>query len=88
MWSPLGSEPVNGAAWRPEPQGRGTWSILSTCILTLSLCIWSALHLNVPEHGKGGKQLWRKTRWLIVGLVAPEIVCLCHRYSPDTSQII
>ncbi|KAK0727568.1 hypothetical protein B0T26DRAFT_868837 [Lasiosphaeria miniovina] len=48
--------------------------ILSTWLLTLPLCIWSAPHLNIPEHGKGGKQLWRKTRWLIVGLVALEII--------------
>jgi hypothetical protein len=24
--------------WVPEPDGRGTWNILSTCILTIILC--------------------------------------------------
>lgn len=35
-------------AWQPAPQGRGTLSILWTCILTMILCVWTALHLNVP----------------------------------------
>ncbi|KAK0642086.1 hypothetical protein B0T16DRAFT_224874 [Cercophora newfieldiana] len=76
MWTPLTAEnePLNPGTWRPEPEGRGTWGILSTCILTLSLCIWSSLHLNIPEHGKAERQLWRKTRWLLIGLFAPEII--------------
>ncbi|KAK3316821.1 hypothetical protein B0H66DRAFT_306120 [Apodospora peruviana] len=74
MWSPLGDEPLDAASWRPEPPGRGTWSILSTCLITLSLCIWTVSHLNIPEHGKRGKQVWRKTIWLLLGLVAPETI--------------
>ncbi|PSN62719.1 hypothetical protein BS50DRAFT_474757, partial [Corynespora cassiicola Philippines] len=60
--------------WRPEPTERGTFNILSTCVLTLVLCVWTSLHLNVPEHGKVSKQKWNKTLWLFVGLFMPEVV--------------
>ena len=61
--------------WQPEPLERGTFSILSTCITTMLLCVWSALHLNVPEHDRGGwLRLWNKIQWLFLGLVFPEVV--------------
>jgi hypothetical protein len=34
--------------WQPGPEGRGTLSILWSCVLTMILCVWTALHLNVP----------------------------------------
>ena len=63
-----------GAAWVSEPNGRGTWGILSTCIITISLCVWTAVHLNIPEHHKVRQQTWRKVKWLVLGLLAPEMV--------------
>jgi hypothetical protein len=84
MWSPLGSGPVNSTArWRPEPDQRGTWSIVSSCLVTLTLCLWTALHLNIPRRGTASKQAWRKTGWLIIGLLAPEFVratSFCRSY--------
>lgn len=62
------------SAWAPEPTVRGTWGILSSCIITISLCIWTAVHLNIPEHHKTKQQIWRKLKWLIIGLLAPEMV--------------
>ena len=63
--------PVN---WQPDPSTRGTTDILSTCLITLGLCLWSALHLNIPQHGKSSQQKWYKCGWLILGLLAPEMV--------------
>ena len=60
--------------WVSEPHGRGTWGILSSCIITISLCVWTAVHLNIPEHQKTRQQLWRKAKWLVLGLLAPEVV--------------
>ncbi|KAL8712903.1 MAG: hypothetical protein Q9225_006859 [Loekoesia sp. 1 TL-2023] len=60
--------------WIPEPNGRGTWTVLSTCALTTSLCVWSAVHLNVPQQGKTSNQYLRKLKWLLIGLIAPELV--------------
>ncbi|KAK4108126.1 hypothetical protein N656DRAFT_453762 [Canariomyces notabilis] len=56
-------------SWRPEPRERGTFGILSTCIVTLGLCVWTAIHLNLPAHGDTMmKQQWCKVRLDVAGL--------------------
>lgn len=115
--------PDRPPTWRPPPDSRGSFTILSACLITLTLCIWTSLHLNIPEHNNGTssrrfqlgpkhikstrlgianrlgrvrslfrgqdttkrsewdprswitKQFLRKVGWLIIGLLAPEMVC-------------
>lgn len=74
------------ATWHPEPNSRGTFSILSSCLITLGLCTWSAVHMNVPNDDNLGKrskwdlrrwllpQLRRRFGWMISGMLAPEMV--------------
>ena len=70
----------NHTVWQPEPLGRGTYGLLSSCLITMVLCVWTAVHLNIPEHrGHNFKylpsfQAGRKILWLLVGLFAPEVV--------------
>jgi hypothetical protein len=66
--------PVFNSKWIPEPKARGTYTILSTCVITMLLCVWTAVHLNLPEPRGFGHQLGRKIGWLIMGLLAPEMV--------------
>jgi hypothetical protein len=75
-WSALGQEPLaTTAKWRPEPSARGTWSIILTSIITLSLCIWTAVHLNLPENRSNeSSSIACKLLWLFMGLFAPELV--------------
>lgn len=75
MFQPLGNTTILPAAgWHPEPKTRGTFSILSSCLITMSLCIWTSLHLNLPEHKKEHLHKYRKLGWMILGLIAPEMV--------------
>jgi hypothetical protein len=76
MWNPLGHEVLNETAtWHPEPDTRGTWSILSSCIITLGLAVWTAVHLNIPGHETSSfAKFWRKVQWVLLGLFAPELV--------------
>jgi hypothetical protein len=75
MISPFGNATVLPAAmWHPEATQRGTFGILSSCLITISLCIWTAVHLNLPEHKKESQQVYRKFLWLALGLFAPEVV--------------
>ena len=69
-----GGNSTQTAFWHPVPTYRGTYNILSACLVTIGLCVWSALHLNVPKYGKASRQWWRKVKWLFVGLFAPELV--------------
>ncbi|KAF2142451.1 uncharacterized protein K452DRAFT_270118 [Aplosporella prunicola CBS 121167] len=72
----FGSQANGTTSWQPEPTTRGTFSILSTCLVTLSLCVWTAVHLNIPAYGQVDRQKWRKLRWLTFTLFAPELVIL------------
>jgi hypothetical protein len=63
--------------WTASPTTRGTFDIFTSCLFTLVICISTVLHLNVPPYGTSWRQLmWTKTRWILCGLIAPEIVVL------------
>jgi hypothetical protein len=62
-------------AWMPPANFRGTMNILYTCLITLSLCVYSAVHINVPPYG--ASQRWcylQKSKWTVLGIFAPEVV--------------
>lgn len=60
--------------WVSEPSGRGTWSILWSCLATIFICTWSALHLDVPEKHGRWYLIFRKMGFMLVAATAPEIV--------------
>ena len=58
-----------------DPNGRGTLSLMISCVLTLILCVWSALHLNVPSYSQTTPASFlTQFRWIITGVYAPELV--------------
>src|SRR3569833_2333086 len=74
--------------WQPEPTTRGSFNILSSCIITTSLCVWRAVHLNIPSEGEKLAQVLRKVGGLLVGLVAPEMVVFTAWYQRSTAKAI
>ena len=63
--------------WVADPTGRGTFSLVFSCLLTLGLCVWSAMHLNIPPHDELPRLTWmRNVKWGLIGIVAPELVVL------------
>ena len=67
----------NGTAhWESDPTDRrGTWTILSTCIITLTLCVYTSLHLNVPAHkDSAASTFFMKAKYVVFGLLAPELI--------------
>jgi hypothetical protein len=61
--------------WMADPQTRGTLSLLISCVITLLLCIWTSLHLNIPEPDESpASRLTRKLKWMAMALLAPELV--------------
>lgn len=70
--------------WRSSPRERGTIDIIWSCISTVFLCLWSMLHLNVPgPHDTFSTIFWRKSRWLLLGILAPEVPMMfaCGQWS-------
>lgn len=66
-------------SWLPNPTTRGSSDILQSCLITIGLCVWTAVHLNIPEDGKPevlwiSYQTWRKCGWVLIGLFAPELL--------------
>ncbi|KAF1845007.1 uncharacterized protein K460DRAFT_416340 [Cucurbitaria berberidis CBS 394.84] len=62
--------------WKAEPYVRGTSSILTSCLITLTLCVWTAVHLNIPKYQRTAEATRRKVLWLVTALLAPELVAL------------
>ena len=70
-----GESSIELVSYASDPNGRGTISLIISCLLTLLLCVWSALHLNVPRQAETTLEcLWTNTRWILVGIYAPELV--------------
>ncbi len=61
-------------AWYPEPGTRGTYSLLSTCLITLGFCAWSAIHVNIPPYKHKGSQWRSRVFWLLCAIFFPEYV--------------
>ncbi|USP76876.1 hypothetical protein yc1106_04150 [Curvularia clavata] len=58
-----------------EDNQRDTISLLISCFATLGLCVYSAVHLNVPRKSdKNYQVLIRELQWCVVGLFAPELI--------------
>lgn len=73
----------------PDPKGRGTLSLVLSCLLTLLLCVWQALHLNVPAHRQTPWQrCLQNLRWIITGIYAPEFVVFTAWRQWSSSNIL
>ncbi|KZV83503.1 hypothetical protein EXIGLDRAFT_842905 [Exidia glandulosa HHB12029] len=64
-------------SWANNPDTRGTLNIIWLCVSTLGLCVWNAVHPDVPYPGSPkwrviGERIW----WLFVGLFMPEMLVL------------
>lgn len=61
--------------WTPQPDGRGTLDIIWSCVITMSLCSWSILCMNLPAQKESRTQiLWRKLALTALGVLCPEII--------------
>ncbi|KAF8241730.1 hypothetical protein K440DRAFT_608197, partial [Wilcoxina mikolae CBS 423.85] len=62
-------------SWVSAPRTRGTFEILYSCTFTLALCVYTAIHLNVPGPKESQFTFYRrKTKWVLIALFAPEVV--------------
>ena len=57
----------------PDPSTRGTYTLISSCFSTLFICVWTAVHLNVPApyHGKL-RRLSIRLMYMTAGVLLPE----------------
>ncbi|KAF8861124.1 hypothetical protein BDZ45DRAFT_547428, partial [Acephala macrosclerotiorum] len=60
--------------WTGGPQSRGTFDIFWTCISTLALCVWSAVHPNILLVPNSKRSLLTRLGMMIVAIVFLEII--------------
>ncbi|KAG1840874.1 hypothetical protein C8R48DRAFT_679441 [Suillus tomentosus] len=54
---------------------RTLWNIVSSCVLTLFACIYSAIHPNIPSPKDSPVLiLWRRLGIMIMALIVPELI--------------
>ena len=67
--------PGQREGWVSQPNGRGTFDIILSSLVTIFLCTWTSLHLNVPSLQERYWQRWiRKFRWMVQAIMAPEFI--------------
>ena len=64
-------------AWVDEPNGRGTWGLIQTCLVTLFLCTYTAIHLNVHPHQAQRVSWLRRIGASLLASALPESMFVC-----------
>jgi len=61
--------------WMEGPKQRGTTGIVTICISTLVICVWSTVHFSVPTKRRTpGHRFSTKVLWTLIALLAPEFL--------------
>jgi hypothetical protein len=60
--------------WVDQPNGRGTIDIIWSCVITIFLCSWSVLFLNIPRKSGLRSFLTTKLSWVAFTIFFPEIL--------------
>jgi hypothetical protein len=64
-----------GPAWATTSNVRGTSDIIWSCLVTLTVTVYTAIHLNVPAPGESQSRRWlRKAKWVVIAIFGPEVV--------------
>lgn len=62
------------SGWVGEPDGRGTWGLIQTCLLTLLLCIYTAVHISIKPHQSRTRSLLRRIGNSVLASAVPELM--------------
>ena len=61
----------------PISTTRSAYDIVFMCYSTMIICVWSALHINIPTWPRGfWKTSFCKLAWIILGILMPDLLLL------------
>lgn len=73
------------SSWISDSTTRSVYDILSICASTLVICVWSAVHPDIPTRKKSKFKLFAKqVEWMLVGIFIPDLllyIALCQGIS-------
>ena len=72
--APISNSTLTDASVKPNPPYRHTVELLETCVATLFLAVYGALHLNVDPSRSWFTRTWKKLPWVMIGMAFPELV--------------
>lgn len=76
-------------SWATTSNVRSSSDLLWTATLTLSLCVYTVIHINVPPPDKS---IWWfilcKTKWVLVAMIAPELALATAYLQWETARIL
>ena len=81
--APVAVEPP----WVPEPTGRGTIGLVLPCVITLGLCVWTAVNLNAVTQPSTGWPLAMKAAWTFLGMFTPDLVLIPFKQYLDARSV-
>ncbi|PYI25935.1 hypothetical protein BP00DRAFT_467496 [Aspergillus indologenus CBS 114.80] len=72
--TPTPTHDLDLVGWIPENSGRGTLSLLTSCLTTLFLCTWVVIHPRV--HASPRHSVFHKLALFLKTLLAPEFIAV------------
>ena len=75
--------------WKSEPKTRGTFGILSLCLSTMIICVWTAVHSNIPTiRYRPVHRFFHRLFWMLIALIAPEaLLCFAINQRMDAGVL-
>ncbi|KAK4444478.1 hypothetical protein QBC34DRAFT_308720 [Podospora aff. communis PSN243] len=76
IFNPNCTLPPEGVNYVSGVTVRSTLDILWSSLATIFLCTWTVQHLNIPHpsEASGLASMWRKMKWMLVMIIAPEFM--------------
>ena len=65
---------VDNKGWTAGPPVRGSFDILWTCLATLALCAWTAVHPNILPVPSASRTMIQRLGMMIVAILFPEFI--------------
>lgn len=67
--------PILLQGWVASPQTRGTFDILSSCLVAIIASTWTILHMNLPgPQDSTATKFFRKLKWMLFTIIFPEFI--------------
>ncbi|KAE8147181.1 hypothetical protein BDV25DRAFT_160914 [Aspergillus avenaceus] len=60
--------------WNSGPDTRGSLDILWTCLSTLALCVWTAIHPNIPLSYTFWPTFLERVGLMVIAIMFPEVI--------------
>jgi hypothetical protein len=63
--------------WTDSPDGRGTMDIVTSCVFTIFICVWSVLCVNICPHGESAwAKVYQKLKLAFICILGPDFLLL------------